>query len=186
MQDKTVLMKRDNVTFGCHNRAIMTDGSPAAAFPPPGHNHQSCVALALKRAERAFEARKLRLTEQRRRVLEEIAGSHHAIGAYEVLERLARKGSRLAPISVYRAIDALLSAGVIHRLESKNAFFACHATHTPDRDQIVLACVGCGRVAEVPGKPVFEAIASAARDAAFQPSHTVAEVSGMCADCRTR
>lgn len=158
----------------------------AAAFPPPGHNHKSCIALALKRAEREFEARKLRLTEQRRRVLEEIAGSHHAIGAYEILERLGRKGVRLAPISVYRAIDALLSAGVIHRLESRNAFFACHATHTAEYDQLVLACEGCGRVAEVPGKPVFEAIASAARQAAFQPGHTVAEVSGMCADCQAR
>lgn len=164
----------------------MTHGLTETAFPPPGHNHKSCIALALKRAEHAFEARGLRLTEQRRRVLEEIAGSHHAIGAYEVLERLGRKGVRLAPISVYRAIDALLSAGVIHRLESKSAFFACHATHSSDRDQIVLACTGCGRVAEVPGKPVFEAIASAARNAAFQPGHTVAEVSGMCSDCQAR
>lgn len=164
----------------------MRDGSPAAAFPPPGHNHKSCITLALKRAECAFEARNLRLTEQRRRVLEEIAGSHHAIGAYEVLERLARKGIRLAPISVYRAIDALLSTGVIHRLESRNAFFACHATHTAERDQIILACEACGRVAEVPGKAVFEAIASAARQVAFEPSQTVAEVSGMCADCQPR
>jgi len=164
----------------------MTDGSPESAFPPPGHNHEPCVALALHRAERAFEARKLRLTEQRRRVLEEIAGSHHAVGAYEVLEQLARKGVRLAPISVYRAIDALLSAGVIHRLESRNAFFACHASHTADRDQIVLTCERCGRVAEVPGERVFDAIASAARQVAFQPGHTVAEVSGVCADCRAR
>ncbi len=164
----------------------MAETRTATAFPSPGHNHSSCVALALARAERAFEDKGLRLTDLRRRVLEEIAGSHHAIGAYDVLERLSRKGTRLAPISVYRAIDALLSAGIIHRLESRNAFFACHATHTTDRDQIVLACERCGRVAEVPGKPVFDAIASVARNAAFQPGHTVAEVSGVCADCRAR
>lgn len=162
----------------------MTDASAFPAFPPPGHNHGSCVALALERAERAFEEKGLRLTDLRRRVLEEIAGSHHAIGAYDVLERLGQKGSRLAPISVYRAIDALLSAGVIHRLESRNAFFACHVTHAADRDQLILACERCGRVAEVPGKPVFDAIAGAARKVLFQPRHTVAEVSGICADCR--
>lgn len=164
----------------------MTDTHPAAAFPSPRHDHAPCVALALARAERAFEEKGLRLTDLRRRVLEEIAGSHHAIGAYDVLERLSRKGSRLAPISVYRAIDALLSAGVIHRLESRNAFFACHATHTADRDQIVLACERCGRVAEVPGKPVFDAISSIAKEAAFKPVHTVAEVSGVCDDCQAR
>ncbi|MCL4765385.1 MAG: transcriptional repressor [Hyphomicrobiaceae bacterium] len=164
----------------------MTERQPAAAFPPPGHNHKSCVELALERAERAFEAKGLRLTELRRRVFEEIAGSHHAIGAYDVLERLGAKGTRLAPISVYRAIDALLSAGVIHRLESRNAFFACHSAHAADRDQLILACGQCGRVAEVPGRSVFEAIGRALRQARFQPDRTVAEVTGICGDCRAR
>lgn len=126
----------------------------------------------------------MRLTDLRRQVLEEIAGSHHAIGAYDVLERLAQKGSRLAPISVYRAIDALLNAGIIHRLESRNAFFACHVSHSKEHDQIVLTCERCGRVAEVPGERVFEAIANAARGAAFVPERTVAEVTGICADCQ--
>jgi Fur family transcriptional regulator, zinc uptake regulator len=164
----------------------MREAPAGGAFPPPSHNHTSCLAVALQRAESAFEAKGLRLTELRRRVLEEIAGSHHAIGAYDVLERLRDKGSRLAPISVYRAIDALLSAGVIHRLESRNAFFACHAAHAADREQLILACERCGRVAEVPGRPVFDAIASAAQEAHFQPAHTVAEVAGVCADCRPR
>ena len=164
----------------------MTATSQAAAFPPPSHNHTSCVALALDRARLAFEAKGLRLTDLRRLVFEEIAGSHHAIGAYDVIERLGAKGTRLAPISVYRAIDALLRVGAIHRLESRNAFFACHAAHTADHDQLILACERCGRVAEVPGKPVFEVIASAARNALFQPGHTVAEVAGVCADCQAR
>jgi len=163
----------------------MSPARPPAAFPSPHHNHSSCVARALERAEQAFEAKGMRLTDLRRQVLEEIAGSHHAIGAYDVLERLAQKGSRLAPISVYRAIDALLNAGIIHRLESRNAFFACHVSHSKEHDQIVLTCERCGRVAEVPGERVFEAIASAARGAAFTPERTVAEVSGVCADCRT-
>ena len=108
----------------------------SVAFPAPGHNHMTCLSDAMHRAERAFDAKGLRMTELRRRVFEEIADSHHAVGAYDVLERLGKKGgTRLAPISVYRAIDALLAAGVIHRLESKNAFFACHAPHAEQRDQ---------------------------------------------------
>lgn len=163
----------------------MSEPQPSSAFPPPDHKHGSCVALAIDRAERAFEAKGLRFTTLRRRVFEEIAGSHHAIGAYDVLERLRERGTRLAPISVYRAIDALLGAGVIHRLESRNAFFACHSAHAADRDdQLILACERCGRVAEVPGRSVFEAIAGAVRAARFQPGHTVAEVTGLCADCR--
>ena len=156
-----------------------------APFPTPGHNHSPCLKRALDRAQQAFETKGLRLTDLRRRVFEEIAGSHHAVGAYDILDRLSKQGgSRLAPISVYRAIDALLSAGVIHRLESKNAFFACHSTHMSERDQLILACEQCGRVAEVTAEPVFEAIVRAAGDARFTPVRTVAEVTGRCADCQ--
>ncbi len=155
-----------------------------AAFPTPGHNHSPCMKQAIDRAQRAFEDKGLRLTDLRRRVFQEIAGSHHAVGAYDILERLGEQGERLAPISVYRAIDALLSAGVIHRLESRNAFFACHAAHSDETELLVLACERCSRVAEVAGGPVFDAIAKAARDARFALSRTVAEVSGLCADCQ--
>ena len=164
----------------------MAQAYSADAFPVPKHNHGRCQSAALLRTRRLFEAKGLKLTELRRRVFAEISASHEALGAYEVLERLASKGRRLAPISVYRAIDALLAAGAVHRLESRNAFFACHAAHAPDRNQLILACERCGRVAEIEGEPVFAAIAHAVERAAFAPRRTVAEVSGECADCRDR
>jgi Fur family zinc uptake transcriptional regulator len=162
----------------------MSESSVTSAFPAPEHNHGPCLDLVLQRAQRAFEAMGSRLTELRQRVLAEIAGSHNAIGAYEVLDRLARKGNRVAPISVYRAIDALLEAGLIHRLETRNAFFACHVGHAPDRTQLVLSCERCRRVAEVPGESVFSAIELAVKGAGFETRRTVAEVSGVCADCQ--
>lgn len=162
----------------------MTDTRPSKAFPSPEHDHGLCFKQMLERAMSIFEARGLRLTPLRRRVLEEIADSHHAIGAYEILERLAHKGGpRLAPISVYRALDVLLEAGIVHRLESRNAFFACHAPHAAAWRQIVLACERCGMVAEVPGEPVFDGIAGAARKAGFVPSRSVVEVAGACGRC---
>jgi Fur family zinc uptake transcriptional regulator len=157
--------------------------APTRVFPQPGHNHSACVAHALERAAAAFEARGLRLTDLRRHVFEEIAASHHSVGAYDILERLAAKGTRLAPISVYRAIDALIAAGVVHRLESKNAYFACHNAHSGGAEHLVLACEKCGAVAEVAGGSVFGAIDEAARGARFQPRLRVVEVAGLCGDC---
>lgn len=164
---------------------IDTTGSRAQSgpFPDSDHDHRSCVAEALARAEGAFEANNLRLTELRRKVLEEVAGSHCALGAYEIIERLAARGQRLAPISVYRALDALKEVGAIHRLESRNAFFACHHRHGPGEAQILLVCEGCGRVAEVTDPAVFTGIASAARQGSFQPSRSLVEVIGTCSAC---
>jgi Fur family zinc uptake transcriptional regulator len=139
----------------------------------------------LGRAQKAFEARGLRLTPLRRQVLEEIAGSHMAVGAYDILDRIARKGARrLAPISVYRALDTLVAAGIVHRLESRNAFFACHAPHASDRRQIVLACERCGVVAEVGDEAVFSGLATAAAAAGFNMARPLIEVLGTCRGCR--
>jgi len=139
----------------------------------------------LRRAASAFEARGLKLTPLRQRVLEEVAGSHHAIGAYEILERLAKKErTRMAPISVYRALEALLEMGVVHRLESRNAYFACHAPHGKHgARQVVLACERCATVAEVGTPAAFDAIDGAARGTGFRPTHVMVEVTGVCASC---
>lgn len=164
----------------------MRESQLTKAFPSPEHDHGPCLEQTLDRATSAFQSKGLRFTPLRRRIFEEIAGSHHAIGAYEILERLAQRGgARLAPISVYRTLDVLLEAGVIHRLESRSAFFACHAPHAADRRQIVLACDRCGIVAEVAGDVAFDAIAAAARKAGFVPSHPMVEVAGTCRRCST-
>jgi len=137
----------------------------------------------MERARKAFDAKGLRLTPLRRAVFGEIAASHKAIGAYEVLDKLAARGERLAPISVYRAIDALLAAGIVHRFESRNAFFACHAGHDVRTRHLVLSCESCGRIAEVDGNKAFAAIDKAAASAGFSPEGAVVEVRGRCADC---
>ncbi len=155
-------------------------------FPAHDHNHRSCEADLLERAMGLFEAKGMKLTDLRRRVLTEIAASHQALGAYEILDRLSTKGPRLAPISVYRAIDALHAAGLVHRLESRNAFFACHSHHEPDRDQVFLACEKCGRVAEIQGEQVFAALDALVAKAHFHLRRSVTEMTGTCAACQSR
>jgi Fur family zinc uptake transcriptional regulator len=164
----------------------MTLSTHGTAFPAPEHNHSLCLDEAMARARKAFEDKGMRLTPLRESVFREIAAAEHqAIGAYDILERLAAQGERLAPISVYRAIDALVAAGIVHRFESRNAYFACHAGH--EQRQLVLACERCNAVAEVDGARVFAAIDKAAEGAQFSASASraaVVEVWGLCANCR--
>jgi Fur family transcriptional regulator, zinc uptake regulator len=148
------------------------------------HDHGPCLAQSLSRAEQAFVDQGLKLTPLRRRVLEEVAASHDAVGAYDVLDRMARKsGTRIAPISVYRALDVLQDAGVVHRVESRNAFFACHATHGASQPHAVLVCDTCAAVTEVEAAEAFGAVAAITAANGFQPRRTVIEVSGLCHGC---
>jgi len=135
-------------------------------------------------ARQAFEEKKLRFTDLRQQVFSEIAAIRGSIGAYEILDRLSEKGTRLAPISVYRSIDALMEAGVIHRLESKNAYFACRRHEHGRRGRpIFLVCEHCGGVTEAAAQDVFDRIREIAVEAGFKPKVKFVEVSGTCADC---
>src|SRR5581483_8522848 len=94
-------------------------------FAPPGHDHALCIDDALAAAERQCAARGARLTEQRRRVLELIWKSHAPVGAYTLLDRLREGGVRAQPPTVYRALEFLVENGLIHRIESLNAYVGC-------------------------------------------------------------
>lgn len=143
------------------------------------------VKASLERAIQIFEEKNLRFTDLRRKVFEEIASTQASVGAYEILDRLAKKGTRLAPISIYRALDALLEAGVVHRLESKNAYFASGGLDKPrtGRRPMFLACEQCGVVKEADGEDIFAAIDTAAHGIKFEPRVKFVEVSGTCQAC---
>jgi Fur family zinc uptake transcriptional regulator len=164
----------------------MSSDVQKSPFPSTGQQTAKRLAQAVEKATEAFETRNLRFTKLRQLVFEEIASTNTSVGAYEVLDRLASKGTRLAPISVYRAIDALMEAGVIHRLESKNAFFACRRLHhdfEKGKRPLILACEKCGTVAEVDSEGIFDTIDKVARGASFKPRVKFVEVSGTCPRC---
>ena len=162
----------------------MTEGATKHAVPAAGGSADRRLAKAVERASQAFTEKNLRFTKLRQDVFQEIAATYTSIGAYDVLARLAEKGTRLAPISVYRAIDALIEAGVIHRLESKNAYFACRRLdHATGRRPIFLACEKCNAVQEADAEGIFDTIDRVSRAANFQPRVKFVEVSGLCRNC---
>ena len=56
------------------------------------HDHASCTQSALTTVERACVERGLRLTPIRKRTLEILLERHHALGAYDVLQKLSDDG----------------------------------------------------------------------------------------------
>jgi Fur family zinc uptake transcriptional regulator len=155
-----------------------------AIFPTPGHDHDRCASEAIAHAEAICAARAERLTPTRRRVLEALLESHHPLGAYELIDRLAQDGSRPAPITIYRALDFLREQGLVHRIESRNAFIACVHPHASGDPVVFLICEKCGAVGEAASAAVADTIKRASRAAGFTPKTPVIEISGICAHCR--
>ena len=98
-------------------------------FPAPDHDHDRCTADAIAHAERVCGLRAQKFTPIRRQVLQALLASHRPLGAYEVIDELARSMPRPAPITVYRALDFLMENGLVHRIESRNAYLACAHDH---------------------------------------------------------
>lgn len=139
----------------------------------------------MTRAEALIAQRGLRMTPVRRRVLEILLEKHRALGAYDLLDRLAAEGFGNQPPVVYRALDFLEEQGLAHRIRRLNAFCACMhpgETHAP----AFLICRTCDAVAEAPADPVRRALEAAASAVGFTVEGSNVEALGQCPDCRGR
>ena len=160
----------------------MTPAKPA--FPAPDHDHNRCAADAIAHAEAVCAKRSQKFTPIRRQVLQALLSSHRPLGAYEVIDELAKSMQRPAPITVYRALDFLMENGLVHRIESRNAFVACVHNHAASSFVVFLICERCGAVGEASSDEVTATLTSAARAAGFTPKSPVLELSGVCTHCR--
>jgi Fur family zinc uptake transcriptional regulator len=147
------------------------------------HDHGACSDAALARADELALARGLRLTPVRRRVLEILLERHRALGAYEVLERLAAEGLGKQPPVAYRALDFLVENGLAHRIQRLNAFTACQHHHADDAAPAFLICRDCQTVAEIDAADLRSALSDQASAAGFAVERTTIEALGLCAAC---
>ena len=146
------------------------------------HDHDRCVADALETAERICAERGVRLTPNRRRVLELVWGSHDVVGAYDLLAELQKDDPTAKPPTVYRALDFLVEQGLVHRIESVNGFTRCEE---PTRHRVCqfLICEQCGLVQELHSSSLFEGLEAAASELGFTPGNQTVEVHGRCRHC---
>lgn len=150
--------------------------------PPAGHDHDSCVSDAIATAEHLCRERGLRFTALRRRVLTLVWDSHKPIGAYDILDKLGGEGKAAAPPTVYRALDFLIEAGLVHRLDSLNAFIGCPDPARSHAGQFLI-CRGCRTVVELDDPDIDDVVAKKAERLGFTETHQMLEVQGLCARC---
>lgn len=149
------------------------------------HDHGACERQAIRHAEAISRREGLRFTDQRRRVLEALLESHVPASAYDVIDRIAAGGPRLAPVSVYRALDFLTEHNFAHRIESKNAYVACdRGAECEPSATLFLICDNCGAAGEASSEALGAIIAAETRASDFLPRLRVLEVRGLCARCR--
>lgn len=124
----------------------------------------------------------LRYTEPRQYVYDIITKSDKPIGAYEVLEHLRQYLPNPKPPTAYRAIDFLLEHGLVHRIESLNAYIACQNDHHHSGSQFMI-CDDCGDVSEAHACHLPEFFQHKAVESHFTPKFWNIEIHGQCDKC---
>lgn len=137
----------------------------------------------LSKARAYCDQRGARFTPLREKVFALMLQKHGPVGAYELLDALKETESTAKPATVYRALDFLLDFGFIHRLESSNAFVACHHFGC-DHPVQFLICDSCGDVTEIQSEGLEETLIKQADKHGFKISKQTIEAHGHCAECK--
>ena len=160
----------------------MADGSILAPFRPGNHDHSKCIGDAIAAAEACCARTGQRFTPLRRRVLELVWSSHGPVRAYDVLDALRNERRGAAPPTVYRALDFLMELGLIHRIESRNAYIGCGSPDGRHGGQFLI-CRGCGAVAELDDEAIARTVVEKAGATGFVAEQQTIEVTGLCPRC---
>ena len=124
------------------------------------------------------------LTKNQSLVMGALASADGPLSAYTILDQLRDHGFR-APLQVYRALDKLVEFGLVHRLESLNAFVACSHPGSDCHESITfMICEACGKVTEINDDMLNKRLDRLAREAQFFAHKTTIEVRGTCYGCK--
>lgn len=148
------------------------------------HNHTHCIGDALAAARQLCSERGVRLTALREQVLGLIWHSHKPLGAYTLMEMLALASTRrVAPPTVYRALEFLLEEGLIHRINSLNAFIGCPSPMQKHQSHFLI-CQGCSVAVELDNPTLNQTLEAAAIAAGFSVASHSVEINGFCSACQ--
>ena len=147
------------------------------------HEHKQCQAQARANAEAICHQKGVRFTELRKQVLELIWESHEPAKAYDLLARIDQNTAAIKPPTIYRALDFLLEHGLIHKLDSLNAYIGCNHPMT-QHDCYFLICSECGRVDECCDERFGDMISGVTAENDFQVKDVTFEMIGICGQCK--
>jgi Fur family ferric uptake transcriptional regulator len=139
----------------------------------------------LSRFREYLRGRNLRLTPERRTVLEVILSHEGHFDADELLRFLRRRNRRVSRATLYRTLDHLRGAGLVkmHRFGRANALYE-HVYGRRHHDHMV--CDRCQQVIEFVNDEIEALQDEVCRFYRFRPTNHVMQIFGICDACQEK
>src|ERR1043166_1890173 len=133
---------------------------------------------------KALSERGIRLTRQRRVILQVMDDAEQHLDVDQIFERAKTIDPGVHLVTVYRTIELLKKERLIDELDLLHLRGDRHyyETHGP-RDHIHVACLRCGKVREFESRLYEQLKEQIARDFNMQVTVSRTEVGGYCAEC---
>ena len=122
-----------------------------------------------------------RVTRQRLLIADALAAIGRRVTAQELYERLRRRDRDIGRATVFRTLEALVTAGVARRLEQDghvSGYVACRPEHHHH-----LACDRCGKVEDIEEAYITPIAERLAADRGFKVDDARLDFYGLCASC---
>lgn len=123
------------------------------------------------------------LKKNQKLVYDALSSATSPLSAYNILDLLRVHGFR-APLQVYRALEKLMELGLVHKLESLNAFVACSHDHCEvSNTAAFMICDACESVSELGDAHLTNHLGKLATNQNFAIKHSTVELHGRCKNC---
>lgn len=147
-------------------------------------NKKNSLEKYLKMAEEICQKKTVRFTKSRRQILQMIYASPNPAKAYDILDQLKKTQPQAKPPTVYRALDFLLENGLIHKVNSLNAYVGC--SHPLKHNNCYfLICSNCQEISECCTDILTAEIVKIAKSAKFNIQNINLEIEGKCHKCQS-
>ena len=130
-----------------------------------------------------LDARGLKFTKEREKILREIASFHRHFEAEDFLVRLNKKGLKISRPTFYRTLNLFIRAGVIGKsnLEDGRVIYEC-LLYQDHHDHFV--CTECNRIIEFSDPEIEKQQDNICKKFKFLGIRHQMQIFGLCGKCR--
>jgi len=157
-------------------------GSPT--IYPIDRRRDMGMAIAAAALRDALHERGLRMTPQRRLVLEVLDEARGHVTGKELLELCRERDPDTNPSTVYRTLDVLEELGYVSHSHSAQGREEYHVL--PDAPHAHLQCRSCGRTWELDGADAASVAAPIRERFGFEPDIGHLTIVGRCKECAAK
>jgi Fur family zinc uptake transcriptional regulator len=148
----------------------------------PEKRSRDAVPDCLTEAENLCRQKGVRLTGLRRSILKILASSDGPVKAYGIIEHMREHGQRVTPATIYRTLDFLLQNGLIHRVNSLNAYIHCTVRHE-SHALLVFVCAECRKTTEIDDEILHDSMRNRLNELGLSMHDSCIEIQGTCKRC---